>query len=298
MHKKLEAELVSLANSILDMKNKDDVAILQKKALLIYEKLSLLKFVDAYMNESAVEDSKEAASPASFNEFVEEEIEAAPVINEVVESEVVVETIEEQLDEEFDEIVKEEVKETIEEVPELIEDVLKEETIEDAAVELDLSIEKSIEEKPMLTDKQVETIFNTEDSFVKDDVRDVAEIKFSLEDELKDAISADVATDLFERATKENPVIEEKPETKQRSLNDVLFSNNIQVGLNDRIAFVKHLFEGSQEDFNRVLSQLNSFKTEEEAKSFVIEFVKLDYDWSTKLEFEERLIDLIERKFK
>lgn len=298
MHKKLEAELASLAHSILDMKNKDDVAILQKKALLIYEKLSLLKFVDAYMNESAVEDIKEAASPASFNEFVEEEIEAAPVINKVVESEVVVETIEEQLDEEFDEIVKEEVKETIEEVPELIEDVLKEETIEDAAVELDLSIEKSIEEKPMLTDKQVEAIFNTEDSFVKDDVRDVAEIKFSLEDELKDAISADVATDLFERATKENPVIEEKPETKQRSLNDVLFSNNIQVGLNDRIAFVKHLFEGSQEDFNRVLSQLNSFKTEEEAKSFVIEFVKLDYDWSTKLEFEERLIDLIERKFK
>ena len=32
MHKKLEAELVSLANSILQMKNKDDVNALQKKA--------------------------------------------------------------------------------------------------------------------------------------------------------------------------------------------------------------------------------------------------------------------------
>ena len=71
----------------------------------------------------------------------------------------------------------------------------------------------------------------------------------------------------------------------------------MQVGLNDRIAFVKHLFDGSQEDFNRVLSQLNSFKTEDEAKTFVQEFVKSDYNWSASLEYEERLMDLIERKF-
>ena len=63
------------------------------------------------------------------------------------------------------------------------------------------------------------------------------------------------------------------------------------------IAFVKHLFEGNQEDFNRVLSQLNSFKEENEAKDFLRRMVKPDYDWSSKQDYEERLINLIERKF-
>ena len=76
-----------------------------------------------------------------------------------------------------------------------------------------------------------------------------------------------------------------------------MFKNNLQIGLNDRIAFVKHLFDGSQEDFNRVLSQLNSFKTENESKKFIDEFVKPDYDWSNKEDYENRLINLIERKF-
>ena len=80
-------------------------------------------------------------------------------------------------------------------------------------------------------------------------------------------------------------------------MNDALFKNNIQVGLNDRIAFVKYLFDGSQEDFNRVVSQLNSFKTEKEAKRFLNKLVKPDYDWNGKEEYEQRLTDLIERKF-
>ena len=49
MHKRLEADLVSLAHSILQMKNKDDVASLHKKAHAVYEKLSVLKFVDDYL---------------------------------------------------------------------------------------------------------------------------------------------------------------------------------------------------------------------------------------------------------
>ncbi len=126
-------------------------------------------------------------------------------------------------------------------------------------------------------------------------------LQISLEDEFKDAISSDIATNLFERATKENPIIEdeiaEKQKNKKRSLNDTLFKNNIQVGLNDRIAFVNQLFDGSQQDFNRVVSQLNSFKTEKEAINFIEEFVKPDYDWSNKEEFEQRLMSLIERKF-
>ena len=48
MHRKLEAQLVSLANSILQMKNKDDLNALHTKAQEIQEKLAVLKFVDTY----------------------------------------------------------------------------------------------------------------------------------------------------------------------------------------------------------------------------------------------------------
>ena len=81
-----------------------------------------------------------------------------------------------------------------------------------------------------------------------------------------------MVSDLFENAQK-------------KSLNDKL-QGDIQIGLNDRIAFVKNLFGGSQEDFNRVVYQLNSFKTLKEAKKFINKIVKPDYDWTDKEEVE------------
>lgn len=216
MHKKLEAELVSLAHSILEMENKGDVKALQKKARLIYEKLSVLKFIE--------------------KSFIEE----PDTINE-----------------------------------KLVDELKMKEIAED----------------------QVEKTFSTQEVSIKDDITQIPSLQNSLKEELKDAISADVATQLFEKVTKENPVIEDINENSQQSLNDTLFKNNLQIGLNDRIAFVKHLFEGNQGDFNRVLSQLNSFKTEKEAKDFIVNMVKPDYDWNEKVEYEERLITIIERKF-
>jgi len=113
--------------------------------------------------------------------------------------------------------------------------------------------------------------------------------KVNIDEEFKDAISADYAADLFESA--------EKIELTKKSLNDSLSQKQLQIGLNDRIAFVKHLFNGSQTDFNRVLSQLNSFQNESQAKHFINAVVKPDFNWADKIEYEERLIALIERKF-
>ena len=73
--------------------------------------------------------------------------------------------------------------------------------------------------------------------------------------------------------------------------------DDIQIGLNDRIAFVKNLFGGSQEDFNLVVSQLNSFKTEKEAKKFINKMVKPDYNWSDNEDIEQRFMSIVERKF-
>jgi hypothetical protein len=246
MHKKLEAELVSLAHSILKMENKDDVQVLHKKAQEIYEKLSVLKFVDEFLDvkPTAVETNKEV------------------VLEEKV--------------------VKKETEITIE----------LEETNNDEIV-------FEPEQKEVISEEVIEEIFETKQVFVKDDEKDLPSLQISLEEEFKDAISADIATNLFEKVTKETPIVENisTEEIKKRSLNDALFNKNIQVGLNDRIAFVKYLFDGSQEDFNRVLSQLNSFTELQEAISFLNDFVKPDYNWQNKEEYENRLMDLIERKF-
>ena len=68
--------------------------------------------------------------------------------------------------------------------------------------------------------------------------------------------------------------------------------------MNNRLAFVKHLFNGSTEDYNRVLSQLNTIETEERSLSFINNMVKPEYNnWEGKEEYEERLIALIERRF-
>jgi len=84
---------------------------------------------------------------------------------------------------------------------------------------------------------------------------------------------------------------------QKTSVNSKLGMGNINVGLNDRISFVKHLFDDRQEDFNRVLSQLNTFESFAEAENFVEQMVKPDYDWSQKEEYEMRFMELVRHRF-
>ncbi|MFN8274870.1 MAG: hypothetical protein U0X58_08330 [Flavobacteriaceae bacterium] len=82
-----------------------------------------------------------------------------------------------------------------------------------------------------------------------------------------------------------------------QSLNDRL-SKGIIIGLNDRIAFMNHLFANSSEDYNRVLSQLMTFNTFAEAKDFIDHMVKPDYNnWEGKDEYAERFMEIVEKRF-
>jgi hypothetical protein len=110
----------------------------------------------------------------------------------------------------------------------------------------------------------------------------------SQKEEFKDTISLDETENLFQT---------KKEEPRQLSLNDKLVGSSIQVGLNDRIAFVNKLFNFSQSDFNKVLSRLNDCKTRDEALNYFQYQVKPNYNWKGKEDLEERLIVLIERKY-
>jgi hypothetical protein len=72
----------------------------------------------------------------------------------------------------------------------------------------------------------------------------------------------------------------------------------LKVDLNDRLAFVKHLFNNNMEDYNRVLSQLSTIDSEERSISFITNMVKPDYNnWEGKDDYEQRFMNVIARKF-
>mgnify|MGYP000144416464 CR=1 FL=1 len=264
MHKKLASDLTSLAHSILQMKNKEDVFELKKKSYEIYEKLAVLAYVEEYINNTP--------NPIKTKAVLLEEVALAAVkksesedlkIMPLEEEEPVFHKLEDVVED--DKLSTDETKTIVE----IKEEVVVEEVLEQPFDEL----------KELL----FEVSENSQNS--KNDVKDVGDKKTpTLEDELQDTISVDVMADLFEKAV------------PKKSLND-RFQKTIQIDLNDRIAFVKHLFDGDQGDFNRVVSQLNTFKTEKEAKKFITKMVKPDYNWSEKEEFEVRLYEIIERRF-
>ena len=97
----------------------------------------------------------------------------------------------------------------------------------------------------------------------------------------------------------EKEVLTEKevPAVEKKSLNDRLAGNMLKFGLNDRIGFVKDLFDGSQEDFNRVVSQLNTLGNLNEAMEFIHTHISREYGWDQKEETAARFIAAVEQKF-
>ena len=89
-----------------------------------------------------------------------------------------------------------------------------------------------------------------------------------------------------------------KTEIEKKSLNDKLKKSEFSIGLNDKFAFIKHLFDGKSEDYERVLSQINTSESYDEANTLIQDIIKPDYNyWEGKTEFEERFMEIIESKF-
>jgi hypothetical protein len=83
--------------------------------------------------------------------------------------------------------------------------------------------------------------------------------------------------------------------SRPKSINDQVI-DGIKIGLNDRLAFVNKLFDGSSEDYNRVMSQIATMNSMAEVQDFIERQVKPDYNWEQQ-ELEARFYGLIERGF-
>ncbi len=96
--------------------------------------------------------------------------------------------------------------------------------------------------------------------------------------------------------TESRPNGTEDPE-KPKSLNDVV-KTGLNIGLNDRLAFIKHLFNDKADDYAKVLSQISTMQSFDEADTFIKGKVKPDYNyWLNKEEYAERFMAVVEKRF-
>lgn len=111
--------------------------------------------------------------------------------------------------------------------------------------------------------------------------------------DLEEIVADFMETPVFEAVSKSK-----SKEDIKKSLNDKLKSGGIVIGLNDKIAFIKHLFDGKHEDYDRVLSQINTLNSFEEVSHLIQNIVKPDYNlWKGKEDYEVRFMEIIESKF-
>jgi len=69
-----------------------------------------------------------------------------------------------------------------------------------------------------------------------------------------------------------------------------------RLDLNDKVAFTKSLFNGNSEELSAAIAELNSFKTLDEAKSYLSELYH-ERNWAKSDEYAQRLWSLVENKF-
>jgi hypothetical protein len=331
MKKRLESELISIAHRVLKLKNKSDVDQLYHETQKLYETLSVLKFYHENFEQLKLQVSQEELEQKIENSLVEKpseematpEIAAKIPAQEVVEeAEVSEEKLEEKIDEmtteDESEVVSEEEIEAAEE-PIIVGEIAIEDEDEEeipaleAKDDLDFEpiFELASEEKDSETKLEVSSEAETEKVEEKPESKSKTQ-QISFEDLLGHNYSEpvfvkpnDITPSIPKKETEEvtfkpvqeEEIIVEKTEPKISTLNEK-FAAGINVGLNDRIAFVKNLFGNSDEDYNRVISQLNTFDTLQEAQEFIEDMVKPDYnDWNGKEEYAERFMEIVEKKF-
>ena len=119
--------------------------------------------------------------------------------------------------------------------------------------------------------------------------------------EINDESNSERVDDLFSSVANPEFVIKEnnphETSNESKKLNESLIKG-INIGLNDKIAFTKSLFDGSEEDYSRVVSQLQTCTSLDEAFNFLENIVKPDYNnWEGKEEIEKRFLKCIESNF-
>lgn len=305
MKKKIQAELVSIAHKLLKLNNYKDTIQIQEEVKKLYEQLTLLRFYEENFELIAKDENI-----TDFEEKLEKVIVGTIEVDEDEEEIVLaspenIANIEHEL---FEEPVTHEAPIIEEELPLISEEqnstnIEKEEVREEVKSIAENNVEEVFTDAP----KKLEEIIGTPASkqvSLDDILQGFQETTFVKKDDTSNAISEKTETVIEEPKEEVTQTISEDikkiiEEIKPVTETPKSIGKAITLALNDKIAFETNLFSGNTDDLNRVISQLNTFTSFEEAKSFVIDFVKPDYNnWAGKEEYETRFLEIVENKFK
>lgn len=253
MKKKLESELISIAHRVLKLTGREDLNKMQDEVALLYQKISILKFLQTHFNGETPEEIATGASffnalEGAFNNKVSDAVEVG---------EKVYVNIDNQSNEPLMEPATEKIKDIVAQMPQETAAVnALDDDNSSGVVKKDLSeLSPSFEQLP---------IFD------------------ALEPEPEETLALDDSLAAI----------------KKTSLDEKLKKTGFQIGLNDRLAFVNHLFQNNNEDYDRVISQLNTMDSFEEISDFIQNIIKPDYSsWEDKGDYEIRFLEILQQKF-
>jgi hypothetical protein len=303
MKKRLESELISIAHRILKLKNKSEVDQLYKETQKLYETLTVLKFyqdnfesVRSEVSEKVLEEKLELSHEVEAStELLKGVKEVKQIIEPIAEAEEETETEPEEDSSDSEQAEQIIVSEAAEEALEEEETIDEEEPIVNEEPSFKPIFELESEEE---LDIPAEVAFESQpEEKLEDHIGKYTEPVFVKPNEVS-LFPSDSSDSEQAEQTKEEDKQESIEETPRTQVSDDGTSKSIAIGLNDRIGFVQHLFNDSNEDFNRVISQLNTFDSFEEAKNFINEMVIPDYNyWVGEEDYIERFMEIVEKKF-
>tara|TARA_R110002072_G_scaffold22615_1_gene79334 strand:- start:165311 stop:166102 length:792 start_codon:yes stop_codon:yes gene_type:complete len=262
MKKKIRSQIVALAKQIIQNENSFDTSVVKRSVAQIHEKLAVLEYLESQLLEHSEEERETALDSKSFREenwFADPKPVPQPNHKDEL-AEPVIEKIKD---------IVAQMPSSTQQVDEMLDEVLPQKKY----------IKNDLEE--FASNYQQTPTFERKEPAKGIDV---------MESDEKRTFPPD-------QGTKNHPTNLNSDQNKPRSINDKI-NQGLQIGLNDRLAFIKHLFDGKVEDYTRVLSQISTMNSYAEASNFISDKIKPDYNyWLAKEEYSERFMNIIEKSF-
>ena len=312
--KKVFSEIQDILNKLSSCQSIDELLTLDEESTKFQEYLTFLKVFRKFEDESV---DLNYASKVDQIEIKQEEIQyEEEILNKdeetlIINDEII---IDDEPDSSIDEIVNIDIDSNETEVlqDELIEILDFESETEISTLEKGLNSANSIELKDSEEIEMDSNDFEEENNqreeiFISAD--EAENLKAKHHEERKFRLSSIKGVKKMETLFEDDFLIETKTlveEPKSGSLSKSNVSLDFmeaekakqifRLDLNDRIAFTKKLFSGSQTDLNNAVSRLNDFETLDEAKEYLSE-IYYEKGWEKEDEFAQRLWSLVESKF-
>jgi hypothetical protein len=262
MKNKIRLDIIRLAEQIIRDNTAFEVTSMKNVVRSLYDKLVVLEYLESQIEDISVVDKSQSLDSKSFREenwFTEPE----PLPQSGHKEDLV-------------EPLMEKIKDLVAQMPEesqRVDDLLKEILPEPKYIKNDLDeFAASYLQTPTFERKEPSKGIDILDSKKSE--------SFPLDQKIKThSVHGDGAS------------------LRPKNLNDKL-NQGLQIGLNDKLAFIKHLFDEKIEDYTRVLSQISTMKSYDEAAHFISSKIKPDYNyWDSKEEYSQRFMNIIEKSF-